>query len=698
MTIDRIATYDIETLKTMFLIVIYDHQTEEWHQYGVWRGHNSLDKMFKHFERLKMEKYWMVGYNSISFDAQIVEFILRNLHTLWIHKTGEEIIELIYNFSQNVIRDNNADLYPPFRESSLYLPQIDVMRIHHYDNVNKKTSLKWLEYMMDMPSIEDMPISHDVEYMSDEEIEETIGYCRNDVVSTIRFYKYTIGEVEHEFYKGNNKIEDRLAIINELGFPPETISYSDVKMGDELNKRGYSKATGKIDRQIYELKRNRRPTKKFTFRDCVPEYVRFTSPAFQQIAEDVFVETYKEDGKDKHRERKVKLNGEEQEVEVTYNETKYTIARGGIHSNEKYRIIIPSPGQILMDADIGSQYPNAIAKRELFPSHLGPAWNRVYKETITKRLSYKTKAKDQTLTEVERKKYKGLAETYKLALNGGGFGKTNERTNWQYDPFVQFRCTIGNEFEILMLIEMLELSDIHCVSANTDGIVCLFDRHLLGKYYEICHEWEVLVGNDINGKLEYQEYIKLVQESVNCYYAVKPDGKTKKKGRLDWESELNKNNSKDLSRIERKALHDFFTKDVPIETTIIQETNPYMFCIGKKATKNFNFEAIDRTGDMEEYTRVIRYIITGKGKSGIGHKLIKMKNQESDTNANKVNEQAKDYLVTVCNLIDESIPNHYLEMVHHGYYIEGAERVKELLLRKGNKKFKPQPKEQTSLF
>lgn len=56
---------------------------------------------------------------------------------------------------------------------------------------------------------------------------------------------------------------------------------------------------------------------------------------------------------------------------------------------------------------------------------------------------------------------------YKLALNAGYFGKTIETTNWQYGPEVGYYCTIGNQFEILMLIEMLSLKGIQCVSANT---------------------------------------------------------------------------------------------------------------------------------------------------------------------------------------------------------------------------------------
>lgn len=58
-----------------------------------------------------------------------------------------------------------------------------------------------------------------------------------------------------------------------------------------------------------------------------------------------------------------------------------------------------------------------------------------------------------------------------------------EGSNWQYDPFSSLSCTIGNQFEILMLVESLELAGIHVVSANTRHNWCskisLIDGKLL---------------------------------------------------------------------------------------------------------------------------------------------------------------------------------------------------------------------------
>ena len=131
-----------------------------------------------------------------------------------------------------------------------------------------------------------------------------------------------------------------------------------------------------------------------------------------------------------------------------------------------------------------------------------------------------------------------------------------------------FYCTIGNQFEILMLIEMLELGKIHVIGANTDGILCLFDKSLEDTHNRICEEWEVIVGNNVRGKLEHTYFKALYQESVNHYIAIKEDDSLKIKGRFEIYGELHKNNSDKISRIERLAVQEYFIKGIPVEKTI----------------------------------------------------------------------------------------------------------------------------------
>ena len=88
-------------------------------------------------------------------------------------------------------------------------------------------------------------------------------------------------------------------------------------------------------------------------------------------------------------------------------------AKGGVHSADNPRIIDIPKGYLLIDADVGSQYPNNIRKRNIYPAHLGPKWNEAYVLNIPKRLEAKRLYK-----ETGDKKYDNFQECFKLVMNG----------------------------------------------------------------------------------------------------------------------------------------------------------------------------------------------------------------------------------------------------------------------------------------
>jgi hypothetical protein len=644
----NVEIYDIECLTGMFLYCGYDPSCEQWYVYEITEYRNDLFALVKHLNDNK--NYHMVSYNGLSYDMQILQFILDN-YERWIDYDGKKILQLIKKFSNKIIDDQNYDLFPPYREEDFNVPQIDLLKVHHYDNENKRTSLKWLEFSMDFYNVEEMPYGHTREVFTPREVEEIKAYCKNDVEATAEFWKYTLGEVEHEEYRGKNRIQERLDLISEMGFPAKAISWNDVKIGDELNKKAFCEQSGLNMRQLYELRRNRKPTKKFTYGDCIPNYVVFRTPAFREFHE---------------RMKKVKVNlVEKEEFPFVMGGLHLVIAKGGIHSNEKNRIVRPKSNEILMDADIGSQYPWSIIKRKLFPSHLSSAWLIGYKDRFEKRIMFKRLMKDKSLGEDAKRKMKGLSEMYKLALNGGGFGKTNEKNSWQYDPFVQFSCTIGNQFEILMLIEDLMLGGIQTISANTDGIVCLFDKSQIDTYYEICQTWEKKVGNFEQGKLEYTQYERMIQATVNDYLAIKTDGEVKKKGDFLTSFLLEKNKSRKIINI---AVEKWFVDGIRPGITITGHRNIFDFCIGVKASRNYHYETIDKTGKSEVYHRMIRYYVSTDGK-----KLVKVKNPEAETDGPAMSQcEAGEWKCTVANLIDQSRPIEEYN-IDYEYYIQKAE-------------------------
>lgn len=652
----KILIYDIETYVEYFLIVIFNPVTGKMVEFRINKWENNLYAFLKFADENK--DYFWVGYNNISFDNQVLEFVIRN-HDNWVDKTSLEICSTVAEFAQDAIQRQNYRMPVRYFEEFLTLPPLDLMRIHHFDNEAKRTSLKWLEFMMDLEDIETAPIPYSKIGLTKDDCVLITRYCKNDVRATHILWLYTIGEVDNEIYRGKNKIQERLDIIQKFGLSPRALNWSDTKIGDELNLLGYTKLTGKTRKDVYAAKKSRK-YKKLTFGMCIPDYVHFETPEFNNFLEKIKGE---------------KINFyKKQEFPFQYNKTKYLIAKGGIHSIDKKRKIIPTKGEILRDADVGAQYPNAIYKRKLYPIHLGPQWLHNQGIMIAEKDKYKQLGKKGDMSA------KGIEGMCKYALNAGGFGKTKEVNSWQYGPEVTYACTIGNEFEVLMLIEKLETNGIMVISANTDGIVCFYPEELDKKYKDICAWWEQEVGNTEMGKLEYTRFEKLFQTSVNDYIAIKMDGysnereKIKKKGDFATDHELHKNKSR---RIVPIALEKYVVEGIPVEKTILSHTNIFDFMIGIKASSNYHYETIDENQvDDDKYERVLRYYVAKDGKL-----LLKIKNEDSEAKGNPVTrceapdkEDDKVWKCSIANSIDPVSPISSYN-IDYEYYIRKCNKI-----------------------
>lgn len=659
----KVIFSDIETFKGYSLFTFL--KGDKWYEFSINEHENHLNE-FIEFLRDNQE-YYFAFYNGLKFDCQVITHIYKNQSYLS-ELSNLEIADKIWWWAQLEIENTRHEVFNSFREDHFPLKCLDLMEIPHFTNKNRRTSLKWLAFMMDMESIEELPYKHDKVNFTKEECEAVRLYCRKDIVDTERWYQYLRGNVQNETYKGKDKIQDRIDLINEGLLPQSAITWNDVKIGDELNLKSYCNLTGKTRQEVFDSKKRRGATKKFTFGDAIPKYVKFKNPkfiTFYNSLKDVRVSL---------------LDKDKQEFKFTYKGTTYSIMRGGIHSTEKNRVIIPKSDEILRDADIGSQYPNAILKRELYVSHLGKPWLVNYTNTIAKRLEYKSLGKNNP-------KYKGLSEMFKLCLNGGGYGKTGEKNSWQYDPKVMYYCTIGNQFEILMLIEMLEDSGIHCVSANTDGILCLFKKDKEEIYNKICKEWEVIVGNSEMGMLEYQDFTKIWQESINHYVAIKPDGSLKIKGRFLADGEMHKNNTDKIGRIERKAIVQYVKDGTPIEETIRNCTNIYDFCMGLKSSKKYHFQTIF-DNKVKEHKKIIRFFISNNGE-----RLIKVLNEGEDEGID-ITRISNGFLVTMFN--DYYKPEKFEDYdINYDYYIQSA---KEIIAKVEKNKTILDHKDQLTLF
>ena len=283
----------------------------------------------------------------------------------------------------------------------------------------------------------------------------------------------------------------------------------------------------------------------------------------------------------------------------------------------------------------GGMYPNAIRKRKLYPEHLGIEWLGI----VDKLIGDRDIAKDM-YKQTKEGKYKSVDEAYKLAANGGLFGKLQDKTNWQFSPKTCFDVTIGSQIDLIMLIERLVLGGINVISANTDGIVSLFDKNQEELYKKICKDWETLVGNNDKGKLEYADYSLLAQRSVNDYVAVKTDGKPKHKGAsFTINHELHKNKSYKIIAL---ALNEFYVKGINPRLFIANHTNIMDFCAGMRTKGDWYLNSIyfkDNYIIKEKLQKTNRYFISNDGV-----KLVKC-----NPDGRQIQEDAGKWKATIYN-------------------------------------------------
>ena len=639
----NVLIYDIETLVEMFLVGIYDPQTDMYFEFEVSQKRNDLDSFLRFAEAHNMH-YW-VGYNNLRFDSQVIEWILRNAEN-WHELSTMEICEKIAQKAADVIHDANYDVFPEYREHELSLKQLDLFKINHYDNKNRMVSLKRLEFEMDFENIEEMPVHHTKRDMTPTERHITRTYCKNDVMATYQFYKITTGDTDHPLYKQNNQIELRQDIFDEFGIP--CLNYSDSKIGDEMIKKYYIQEKGI---EYKELPRKGFFRKTISVKNCIAPYVKFETKQLKEFLAKI-------------KKMEMSMTDEFQEDIVFYDNV-YTFAKGGLHSVNKPKIFEADEDHEIIDWDVSSYYPAIIINNGKYPAHLGKEFLRGYKQMFNKRLELKPLAKKD-------RKIRGIVGALKLAVNSV-YGKSSDMLSWIYDRQLTMFTTITGELSLMMLIEKYETNGINIISANTDGVTIKIKKELIPLMHEI-NEWWCDVTQY---ELERTDYSKIIFSTVNDYLAIKTDGEIKKKGDFLTDFELHKNKS---GRIINIALEQYYVQGIPVDTTIRNHTNLYDFCLRQKASRDFHYEGINRqTGEKEIYDKLIRYYISNSGV-----KLLKMKNEECQTNAAKISQvEAGEWLATVCNYLpkDSAVLD-----VNYEYYIEKANRIINKILTEGKKR------------
>ena len=164
--------YDIETYPNAFTIGLLHPVTRRKWLFEISFRRNDIQMFCRFIEELSSQGCRLVGYNNIGFDYPVVHFIYKN-------RNACITVTDIYDKAMSIINaPHNSRFAHLVWESDWVVEQLDLYKIHHFDNMAKATSLKVLEFNMRMQSIEDLPFDVGIDLTS-EQVDVLIHVARH---------------------------------------------------------------------------------------------------------------------------------------------------------------------------------------------------------------------------------------------------------------------------------------------------------------------------------------------------------------------------------------------------------------------------------------------------------------------------------------------------------------------------------------
>lgn len=593
------------------------------------------------------------GYNNNKYDRLMLSALLMYYNQF--DKPGK-LIEFLYDTSQRIIRnsdndvlwqDNFTNMLMKNRLNFRDLDLFQIFRLDHFHKSLKQTSIniKWynlLEYHM--PPISELDV--DYYYRLTENRGLSIEQLNRLYRNSFERYLHPSWKKEMEEYNDNdvficcelvrmNQEEIRLRYMISKEYEINVLSASRSTIADKVIVKLYSKFTGLHPKRFIDTKTIRR---KIEVSEILSDKIQFLSPQLNDLLQSL---------------RSLVLRGEKGEFErtFTYAGTSYTLATGGLHSNEIPAIYVADDKQTIVDRDVTSYYPNLIRSLKVCQKHLNPkAWFRIADTIVDERTEHKHLAKDKSLSLIQQIKHFTAAACLKIVANAGIFGKMGSEKSFLCDKKAMYKVTINGQLFLLMLIERLEDAGIHVISANTDGIVTIVPKGLEETADNICHWWEKHLGLE----LEFTSYSKYITEGVNSYLTVKTDGKKKFKGRMNPKMYLEDLSKGYNSPIVAKAVTEYFINGTPVMETLRNSKSILDFCRTQNVNRKYYIEythVVDHKMVIEEVQRNTRFYVSLTGGS-----LMKVEVLGWDENNQpklKKSSLCAGQRVTVCNLVED---------------------------------------------
>ncbi len=577
---------DIETIVNCFVLCGVDADTDRQFHFVIWKNRNDLSKLYKFLHYCVDNTIVQVTYNGLAFDSQILQWMLNNEERFTSELIeNDEIIDLIYKKAQECIQRSNIGEWNEFPEWKLEIPQLDLFKLNHWDNMAKSASLKWLQCSMDWPNLEDMPHSHTHYIENEKELGEVISYCYNDCFATKRVLELS-----------SEGISLREDLTKEYGI--NLNSASEMRMSKELFLHFLSQKTG-IDK--VELKKYSTLRETIEVSKILLNYIHFERQEFIMLLNNF---------------KKLVINGSELKgafkYTIRYRGIEIDYGVGGIHGFSSQKTYRSSDTHVIMSSDVKSYYPNLVIRNGWAPAHIP-------KKAFCEQYEW--------FYEERKKESKGSAKNkaWKLLLNGT-FGLSIDKNSFLSDPSLGVQITVNGQLLLTMLLEMLceGIPGSEPLVMNTDGLEMMIPIGQEQVYLDICKKWEDITRLE----LEHDKYKSLFAFDCNNYLGQFKNGDVKCKGRFEFEAHdkykvdvLHKNKS---FLVVCKGIYEYFVNGIDPETFVRSHKNIYDFCGFARAKGTWKFiqvTSVDEKIVEKQIQKTLRYFVSNTGSKVIKRKI-----------------------------------------------------------------------------
>jgi len=551
--------YDCETYVNVFTIA-FEHigsSLKVAFEISPWR--NDSKAIIDFVMWLKGSNARMIGFNSLGFDYPILHTLLR---------MGNSDANTLYLKAQAIINGQDGDerWLHQVNPSDRYVEQIDLFKIHHFDNKARATSLKVLEFNMRSDNIEDLPFKIG-STLTQEQLPKLKQYNAHDVAQTKAFYFKTL---------------DMIRFREELTqkYQRDFMNHNDTKIGKDyftmkLEDAGVScydyGPKGRTPRQT------KRPV--IHLRDAILPWISFQQPEFTRVLNWLKDQSITE------------TKGVFNDITASVGGFTFVFGLGGIHGSVESTVVESTADLVVIDLDVSSYYPNLAISNGFYPQHLGREFCNIYQHLYEQRKTYAKNSSENAML--------------KLALNGV-YGDSNNQFSIFYDPLFTMSITLNGQLLLCVLAEgLMEIEGLTLIQLNTDGLSVRVPRANKWLVDTAAAAWQYKT------KLQLEEavYKAMFIRDVNNYLAVYENGNVKRKGAYEYDMDWSQNaGGLVIAKVAEKVLVD----GAPIRKTLEQWPDIMDFMLRTKVPRS-SYLAVEHDGVTSQLQNITRYYIAEGG-------------------------------------------------------------------------------------